>query len=180
MNRRTLLLAIASSMIGVAACSSGAPPATTATPVSQPAIQEADVPPPLKVPPGNKLTASLDGAGVQIYQCSNGAWNLLQPAATLSDQGKPVGLHFKGPIWVSTLDGSEVGATPVATVNQDGAVPQLLLKTTQNQGQGAFSKVSYVQRLRTNGGVAPSGSCTNGVQQAIRYSAVYRFWSVSA
>jgi hypothetical protein len=92
-------------------------------------------PAPLKVPAGNKLTSSLDGAGVQIYQCANGAWTLLQPAATPSDHGKPVGLHFKGPIWMSTVDGSEVGAAPVATVQLDGAVPYLLLKANHNQGR---------------------------------------------
>ena len=42
-----------------------------------------------------------------------------------------------------------------------------------------FSKVTYVQRLRTTGGVAPAGSCTEGSQQAIQYSAVYRFWSAA-
>jgi hypothetical protein len=54
-----------------------------------------------------------------------------------------------------------------------------LLKANQNQGQGMFSNVTYVQRLRTTGGVAPAGSCTEGSQQAIRYSAVYRFWSAA-
>jgi hypothetical protein len=28
-------------------------------------------------------------------------------------------------------------------------------------------------------GVAPAGSCTEGSQQAIQYSAVYRFWSAA-
>jgi hypothetical protein len=147
------------------------------TPSAAQQVDEAAVPGPLKVPAANTLTASLDGSGVQIYQCVNGGWTLLQPAATLSQAGKPIGLHFKGPIWVSTVDGSEVGATVVATVNQDGTVPELLLKATQNQGQGLFSKVSYVQRLRTNGGLSPSGPCVDGAQQAVRYSALYRFWS---
>jgi hypothetical protein len=52
-----------------------------------------------------------------------------------------------------------------------------LLKANQNQGQGMFSKVTYVQRLQTKGGLAPSGSCTDGAQQAVQYSALYRFWS---
>jgi hypothetical protein len=38
----------------------------------------------------------------------------LQPAATLTADGNPVGLHFKAPVWISTVDGSEVGAAPVA------------------------------------------------------------------
>src|SRR5258707_504808 len=72
-----------------------------------------------------------------------------------------------------------VGAVPVATVNRNGAIPELLTKANQNQGQGMFSKVTYIQRLRTTGGVAPAGSCTDGSQQATRYSAVYRFWSAA-
>jgi hypothetical protein len=181
MNRRTLVLAIGSVGIGVSSCSSGARPDVPATPVTPQQVEEGAVPAALKVPAGNKLTSSLDGSGVQTYQCAKGAWALLQPAATLSEHGKPVGLHFKGPIWVSTVDGSEVGAAPapVATVNQDGAVPELLLKANQNQGQGMFSKVTYVQRLQTKGGLAPSGSCIDGTQQAIQYSALYRFWSAA-
>jgi len=173
-----MLLAIVSAGIAAAACSSGAPPSAPATSDAQ-QIQESNLPVPLQVPAGNKLELSLDGSGVQIYQCAKGAWSLLEPAATLSDHGKPVGLHFKGPIWVSTVDGSEVGAAPVATVNQNGAVPELLLKANQTQGEGTFSRVTYVQRLRTQGGVAPSGTCPDGAQQALPYTAVYRFWMAS-
>ena len=173
-----VLFAIVSAGIGVAACSSGAPPSAPATSNAQ-QIQESDLPAPLQVPAGNKLELSLDGSGVQIYQCAKGAWSLLEPAATLSDHGKPVGLHFKGPIWVSTVDGSEAGAAAVATVNQDGAVPELLLKANQTQGEGTFSRVTYVQRLRTQGGVSPSGACADGAQQAVPYTAVYRFWMAS-
>jgi hypothetical protein len=177
MNRSTLLIALALTGIGTTACSSGAQRGASAPTSAQQEIQESEVPAPLRVPTGNKLTMSLDGSGVQIYQCGAGAWSLLQPAATLSDHGRPVGLHFKGPIWVSTVDGSQVGAAPIATVNQSGAVSELLLKANQNQGAGTFSKVSYVQRLRTQGGLAPSGACADGAQLSVPYTAVYRFWS---
>jgi hypothetical protein len=173
-----VLFAIVSAGIGAAACSSGAPPSAPATSSAQ-QIQESDLPAPLQVPAGNKLEVSLDGSGVQIYRCAKAVWSLLEPAATLSDHGQPVGLHFKGPIWVSTVDGSEVGAAPVATVNQDGAIPELLLKANQTQGEGTFSRVTYVQRLRTKGGVSPSGTCPDGAQQALPYTAVYRFWMAS-
>jgi hypothetical protein len=179
MTRRTLVLAIGSVAVGVLGCSSAGQSQVPSTPVTQEDAGSAGLPPSLVVPAGNRLTSSLDGSGVQIYQCVKAKWTLLQPAATLTAEGKPVGLHFKGPVWVSTVDGSEVGAAPVATVNREGAIPELLLKATQNHGQGMFSKVTYVQRLRTTGGVAPAGSCTEGSQQAIRYSAVYRFWSAA-
>src|SRR5258707_14617352 len=111
------------------------------TPVTQVNPSGPASPPALAVPAGNTLSSSLDGSGVQIYQCVKGQWTLLQPAATLTEGGKPVGLHFKGPVWVSTVDGSEVGAAPVATVNHSGAIPELLLKANQNQGEGRSSKV---------------------------------------
>jgi Protein of unknown function (DUF3455) len=176
---RTLVLAIGSIMLGVPGCSSAGQSRVPSTSVTQVNPGSAGLSPLLAVPAGNRLTSSLDGSGVQVYQCAKGGWTLLQPAATLTANGKPVGLHFKGPVWVSTVDGSEVGAAPVSTVNRDGAIPELLLKANQNQGQGMFSRVTYVQRLSTMGGVPPAGSCTEGSQQAIRYSAVYRFWSAA-
>ena len=180
MIRRTLVLVIGSVALGVLGCSSAGQSQVPSTSATQEDLGRAESPPPLAVPAGNRLTSSLDGSGVQVYQCAKAGWTLLQPAATLTTDGRPVGLHFKGPVWVSTVDGSEVGAAPVATVNRDGAIPELLLKANQNQGQGMFSKVTYVQRLRTTGGVAPAGSCTEGSQQAIQYSAVYRFWSAAS
>jgi hypothetical protein len=179
MMRRTLVLAIGSVALGVAGCSSPGPSQMPSTPVTQVDPSGPASPPALVVPAGNTLSSSLDGSGVQVYQCVKAKWTLLEPAATLTANGKPVGLHFKGPVWVSTVDGSAVGAAPVATVNRDGAIPELLLKANQNQGQGTFSKVTYVQRLQTTGGVAPAASCTEGSQQAVGYSAVYRFWSAA-
>jgi hypothetical protein len=179
MIRRTLALAIGSVAVGVVGCSSAGPSQVPSTSVTHEDVGSAGLPPALVVPAGNKLISSLDGSGVQVYQCVKAQWTLLEPAATLTANGKPVGLHFKGPVWVSTIDGSEVGAAPVATVNHEGAIPELLLKANQNQGQGTFSNVTYVQRLRTTGGVAPAGSCAEGSQQAIGYSAVYSFWSAN-
>jgi hypothetical protein len=177
MMRRTVVLAIGSVALGVAGCSSPGPSQGPSAPPTQVDPGSPGSPPALVVPAGNTLTSSLDGSGVQIYQCVTAKWTLLEPAATLTANGKPVGLHFKGPVWVSTIDGSEVGATPVATLNRNGAIPDLLLKANQNQGHGTFSNVTYVQRLQTTGGVAPTGSCTEGSQQAIGYTALYRFWS---
>ena len=187
MNRRVTMLAIAAAMVSGGALVACAPtaqlqvqgqplPSVQAAPVVS---QENQVPEPLQVPAGNKLVSSLDGSGVQIYECTNNSWTLLEPAATLSEKGKPVVLHFKGPIWVSTVDGSEVGAAqvPGATVKHDDAVPELLLKATEHQGQGVLDKVTFVQRLQTKGGLAPTGLCVNGVQRAVPYSAVYQFWA---
>jgi hypothetical protein len=171
MNRVTLALALVTATVGLAAC---AAPQTSIKPLAQ---QEVSAPDAVKVPAGNKMLASYEGNGVQIYQCTKAAWVLLEPAASITDHGKPVALHFKGPIWVSTVDGSEVGATavPGASVKHSDAVPELLLKASENRGKGQFSDVTYVQRLATKGGLAPAGKCADGAEAAVPYSATYTF-----
>jgi hypothetical protein len=171
-------LAAVSIAVGATACSSTI---SAATPAKLTAQQEVQALTQVAVPTGNKLTASLQGIGVQIYQCTGGAWTLLEPAATLSDPKQDKGsvaLHFKGPVWVSVVDGSEVGATavPGAAVKHSDAIPELLLKANENHGSGMFGKVSYVQRLQTKGGLAPASSCTDGAQKSVPYSALYQFW----
>jgi hypothetical protein len=153
------------------ATSKAAPAASSAAPL-QIAAQ-------LKVPDGNKLASILSATGVQTYQCTSGAWKLLEPGATLSENGKVVALHSRGPVWISTVDGSAVNATAVAgaSVTRPNAVPEVLLKSTGNRGDGVFGKVTYVQRLATEGGVAPTEACTGDAQTAVGYSATYAFYT---
>jgi len=61
-------------------------------------------------------------------------------------------------------------------VSVTGAVPELLLKATAHRGTGLLASVSYIQRLDTRGGVAPTGTCTDGGLQVVGYSANYRFY----
>ncbi|MFG1642041.1 DUF3455 domain-containing protein [Amycolatopsis sp. NPDC049252] len=163
MKRILVALAVGSLALGGAATASAA----TATPKVPVAVQ---------VPDGNRPLVTYSGDGVQIYGCTNGAWALIQPAAVLSKHGQPVAIHSKGPVWTSTVDGSTVGAAAVATSPRDGAIPELLLKANLNSGTGVFGKVTYVQRLNTHGGLAPAGSCTEGAQTAVHYTADYAFW----
>jgi hypothetical protein len=116
---------------------------------------------------------------VQIYRCTGNAWTLLQPAAIITNAGKPIALHSKGPVWISTIDGSSVAAAPVpnAAVAHPDAVAELLLKATETHGGGQFGSVTYVQRLATRGGLAPQGACTEGAEQSVNYSATYAFYT---
>ncbi|MFD8006880.1 DUF3455 domain-containing protein [Streptomyces mirabilis] len=147
---------------------------------SQPARTGVDAPAALKVPDGNRLTGVFSAAGVQTYTCADGAWKLLEPAATLwakNDRShRPVALHSRGPVWVSTVDGSAVNATAVANSPKTGTIPELLLQSTVTRGTGVFAGVSYVQRLDTHGGVAPTTACTGTDQISVRYSATYAFY----
>ena len=162
---------------GLAACSSAHQPSPTSSKTAVP--QQVQIPDAVKVPSGNKLAGSFEGHGVQIYQCTNNSWTLLAPAAIISDNGKPIALHSKGPVWISTADGSEVSATPVpnAMVNHDDAIPELLLKAAEHHGAGQFGSVTYVQRIATKGGLASKGQCANGAQVGIPYSASYLFYT---
>jgi hypothetical protein len=165
--------------VGMAACSSAHPqPAPVSSKTA--ASQQVRIPDAVKVPSGNKLAGSFEGHGEQIYQCTNNSWTLLEPAAIISDNGNPIALHTKGPVWISTVDGSEVSATqvPNAMVQHDDAIPELLLKATENHGAGQFGSVTYVQRLATKGGLAPKGGpCTNGARDSAPYSASYLFYT---
>ncbi|MFJ2827806.1 DUF3455 domain-containing protein [Streptomyces sp. NPDC087263] len=115
---------------GAAAGQASGRPTTDAPAVTTP------IPPQLQVPDGNKKIAVLDAQGVQTYACTNGAWTFVEPAATLSDsrdsRHRPIALHSRGPVWVSTVRGSAVNASavPGGSVPSDNAVPQLLLQAT--------------------------------------------------
>ncbi|WP_245821991.1 DUF3455 domain-containing protein [Lentzea waywayandensis] len=148
------------------------------TPEAMSGGSDARVAPAVQVPSGNKIVERFYAKGVQTYTCTAGAWKGLEPAATLADRlGRAVGLHSRGPIWVSTVDGSAVEAAPVDGARNEvpGAVPELLLKAKSTRGAGTFAGVSYVQRLNTKGGVAPAGGCTEGAQTSVRYEALYTF-----
>jgi len=130
------------------------------------------------VPPGNRLIAAMDGVGVQVYQCTDGAWTFLEPVARLSDPSPDV-IHFRGPSWESIRDGSLVEAATVASSPVPGAIPQLLLQATRTRGTGIFGSVTYVQRLDTAGGLAPTTRCLSGQTQGVPYTAEYRFFAKS-
>lgn len=150
-----------------------APPAREGTATSVPAA--------IQVPPGHALAGDFLGRGVQVYQCTAGAWVFLEPAANLVGWTKrPANLatavHFRGPSWESTDDGSLVEARVVASSPVPGSIPELLLQATRNRGDGAFGRVSYLQRLATQGGTAPAGSCADGQTVGVPYQAEYRFF----
>ena len=140
------------------------------------------LPVPDKLNPGaqEKLALVVPAKGVQIYECRDAKWAFVAPEAELFDQtGKRIGRHYAGPHW-EAADGSRIVGTvkeradaPVA-----GAIPWLLLSAKSVGTEGAFSKVTSVQRLATTGGVAPAGNCSQpGSQARVAYSADYYFFT---
>jgi hypothetical protein len=139
------------------------------------------VPPNLVPPAGQMLTADFAASGVQVYRCTTGTWTFVEPAANLLGRATQTGgiqsaIHFRGPSWESTGDGSLVEARVVATSPVPGSIPQLLLQATMNRGDGIFGHVTYIQRLGTSGGAAPTGACTDGQTSGVPYQAEYRFY----
>ncbi|HEY5955132.1 MAG TPA: DUF3455 domain-containing protein [Polyangiaceae bacterium] len=140
--------------------------------------------PSLAVPEGNSLEFYLRATGVQIYACqaaSTGfAWTFQAPEASLVDRrGHVVVKHYGGPTW-EYLDGSKVVASKVAGFTDDAtAIPELLLAATTHEGDGRMSDITYIQRLDTHGGLAPTDGCDAvhvGSTARIDYTATYYFY----
>ena len=145
-----------------------------------------DVPPSIAVPDGNVLSDVGHARGFQIYTCqvqgTGHGWVLLQPMAVLLEDGhKPFALHYGGPSWTA-MDGSTVVATRAADpVPSSNTIPWLLLRATSNSGPegGTFSSTTYIQRLDTTGGLAPTTGCDAahvGASAPVPYTADYYFY----
>jgi len=154
-------------------------------------LVEPTVPVALSAPASATLVARYHAVGTQIYTCLpdpnaptdggvSGIWTFKAPSATLYNSHCCVAAtHFAGPTWQS-VDGSTVVGSKVASADSPNAasIPILLLKAKSNTGSGIFSNVTYVQRLDTQGGVAPSGACgTEGAELAVPYEANYYFYT---
>ena len=140
------------------------------------------VPEALRVGDGQRVVLRTTGVGVQVYDCVDGAWRFREPVATLGRGKAPLGIHFAGPTWQSLADGSRVAGRVLASVparRADRDIPWLLLQATATAGAGVFGDVTFVQRLRTAGGVAPAGTCDPATQPstAVPYRALYVFWA---
>jgi hypothetical protein len=137
------------------------------------------VPADIAVPPGNKVHFHGFGMGVQIYTWDGSSWGRPVPEATLFDgQSGIVAIHFAGPTWESNSGSTVVGAVDAPPVTVDpNAIPWLRLRAAHTEGPGIFANITYIQRVNTTGGKAPS---TNGtvVGQVARvpYTADYFFY----
>jgi Na+-translocating ferredoxin:NAD+ oxidoreductase RnfE subunit len=169
--------AVAAVGLGVAALPAGAAPAVALNASTSQVSQQDRVPDAIQVPRGNKQIAEMAARGVQTYQCTNGAFTFLQPDAILSDDGRAEVLHTAGPVWTSVLDGSSVTGGVVASSPVPGAIPEVLLSGVAHRGPGLLSAVTFIQRLDTTGGLAPTGPCTAGTTVSVPYTADYVFWA---
>ncbi len=163
--------------------------AGTAAAHQSPATPSSDDIPANLVPPADAiLLFELSATGVQIYSCeadpeddTEFVWTFKAPEADLLNRhGELVGTHFAGPTWQGHDGSSVVGAVLERADSPDtGAIPWLLLEATEHTGSGAFSTITYVQRLDTVGGVAPDEGCDAdhaGDEVRQPYEATYAFF----
>ena len=152
-------------------------------------IDNAALPEPVRVPAGQKLMMTTSGVGEITYECrekkdtaGQHEWVFVGPVATLyGADRKSVGKYYAGPTW-EAADGSRVTGKQVAVAPASpGNIPLQLVKAEPAMGVGAMSGVSYIQRLNTKGGVAPSMACDamgKGKRQVVAYEADYLFYGM--
>jgi hypothetical protein len=143
------------------------------------------VPDTLKPPASETIAFTLNARGVQIYECrktaDSPAWTFVAPEADLFDtSGAKVGHHFAGPNWQAD-DGSKVLGKVVAKADAPDKkdIPWLLLTAASHDGVGMMANISSVQRIETEGGIAPSNGCGPehvGEQFKSNYRAIYVFY----
>jgi hypothetical protein len=138
-----------------------------------------EVPKEITVPACNKVHYHGFGVGFQIYTWNGTSWGTAVPEATLYDEDRNiVAHHFGGPTWQSNSGSRVVGALPPVAVTVDpDAIPWLRLKALTKVGPGVFAETTYIQRVNTTGGKAPSENGTVVGQIArIPYTADYFFY----
>ena len=148
-----------------------------------------DITPPI----GNGLKFTLHAKGIQIYDCKGNtttpvtySWVFRSPVATLSsgeDENRNAVIHYAGPRWKSIRqsDISAVQGTKCQSIVSDNlnSIPQLLLSATQVTPGHLFGDVTFIQRVNTTGGIAPTTGCdtsTVGAEADVPYAADYKFY----
>lgn len=176
---RATLALIAVAALSACATQGGA----NLAPFSQVALPDA-----VKVPTGHRVVMETAAAGDITYQCrvkkdmaGQFEWMFVGPDAGLKDRsGKVVGKYYGPPATWESNDGSKVTGAQLAVAPAGaGNIPSQLVKANPAVGMGAMQSVSFIQRVNTRGGVAPSESCavaTLDKKQVVTYTADYIFW----
>jgi len=167
-------------LLTVAGLALGSVPAARAVDDTRPP----DLPSPLcndvQVPSGNIVAFHVYARGTQIYRWDGTTWVFVAPSAMLfadANYNGQVGIHYAGPTWESN-SGSKVVAVRVIGCAPDAtAIPWLKLQTVSTNGPGIFSSVTYVQRVNTTGGLAPTApGLSIGEAVEVPYTAEYYFY----
>jgi hypothetical protein len=183
-------------------------PAYAQTAVAQTAARVSAVSPPavpltLRVPAGNRLFFVGHAVGTQNYVClpsdTGVKFVLFSPQATLAgDNGQQVATHYFSPnpldgtirpTWelsndTSTVWGQVIGTSSDSNFVAPGAIAWVLIEPVALQGGTAggegLTATTFVQRVNTTGGAAPSSGFALdedvGHQAFVPYTADYFFY----
>jgi hypothetical protein len=135
----------------------------------------------VQVPAGHKVLFHAYAEGVQIYRWDGTTWVFVAPEAVLYADGAPgngvVATHYAGPTWESNSGSTVVGAVDVRCPVGPDAIPWLRLKAAAHDGPGIFDRVTYIQRINTAGGTAPTEPGDfPGDEAHVPYTADYYFY----
>jgi hypothetical protein len=188
-------------ILGLVLTASAGAPAAALTPPSVPAD--------LVVPAGHRLFLRGHALGTQNYTCTTYptgpsgppiGWAPYGPQATLfSENGVQIATHFLSPnpdeaglprpTWQHSRDSSAVWAKQSATSSdssfvEPGAIPWLRLEVVGKRfgpkRGGRLASTSFLQRVNTSGGPAPSTGCVEeadiGKKALVPYAADYFFY----
>jgi|EP01034_Spumella_vulgaris_P042427 hypothetical protein len=146
---------------------------------------------PIAVPAGHTAVMTALGAGDLTYECRAKAgmpdayeWAFAGPTAILYDKNKAaVGKYYGGPTWEAN-DGSKVTGKQLAVHPSPtpASIPHQLVQANPATGSGMMSGITYIQRINTQGGVAPADSCSAanaGAKKMVKYQADYVFYKAS-
>ena len=163
------------------------------------------LPPNIRVPAGNKTFLAVHGVGTQNYVClPSGAgfkFILFTPQATLfNERDDEVTTHYFSPnpyvggairaTWqhsvdTSTVWGNVIDSSADPNFVAPGAIAWLLIQRFGAEdgptGGDTLTATTFIQRLNTSGGIAPSTGCTSptdvGNQAFVPYAADYIFYT---
>lgn len=182
--QKTASLALTlATVLGLSACAGMAPPA--------PVFSQAALPDAVKVPAGHRVALETVGVGEITYECRAKAntagvfeWVFVGPKADLNSRsGAKLGTYYGPPATWAANDGSRITGTQLAVAPAAaGSIPLQLVKANPASGPGAMADVSFVQRVATQGGVAPALACdaaSAGRKEAVKYQADYIFWKAA-
>jgi hypothetical protein len=199
--RRILLIACATALAAAFAISPSQPTSAAGDKVPP-------VPAAIQVPAGNKLFRVGHAIGTQNYVClpsgSGVKFTLFTPQATLFEKHKEIMTHYFSPnpseggtiraTWQHSNDTSMVwGEVKPGNSSTDpayvapGAIPWLLVTVVGYQdgpgGGDKLAETTFIQRLNTSGGVAPSTGCSSsadvGKTAFVPYTTDYYFYKAT-
>ena len=137
----------------------------------------------LQVPEGSNISFHVFGVGFQVYRWDGTQWKFSNPEANLfadAGQNALVGTHFSAPganpNWLTTSGSRVIGTVVDKCTPNANAIPWVKL-SADNSGTGVFNQTTFIQRLNTVGGLAPTTPGTVvGQEFKSPYTADYYFY----